>query len=258
MRVRCVVGAVIVLMAALAGCADNRVRTNDASRSPTTDRGRASTDPHTTAADGTASAGSAVDDNARVGSAGSALLSAQSPSVAVEVDRSPRAQLNVDPHSVLGEELRKHGRKRKVTAGSDGAVPAQDVYTADGVREISATAGQARSDKDRPSVYVLSLEGRYEDENVTGVAFAATSFAVFPDQIHGGLLGMNAEDFETAVLVHELGHLFGLVNLTGKGAVHEEPEHIVGTRTCRHLWACRVEMRPPLTRWLPSKARMTA
>ena len=31
--------------------------------------------------------------------------------------------------------------------------------------------------------------------------------------------------YETSVVVHELGHLFGLVNLTGKGAFHEDPEH---------------------------------
>lgn len=26
-------------------------------------------------------------------------------------------------------------------------------------------------------------------------------------------------------MVHELGHLFGLVNLTGEGAFHEDPDH---------------------------------
>ena len=107
----------------------------------------------------------------------------------------------------------------------DGSAPAQEVYTAEDLRAITAASRETSSAPSRPAIYVLVLEGRYENDRVTGVAFGATSFAVFPDQIGGGLLGLEPESFETAVLVHELGHLFGLVDLTGEGAFHEDAQH---------------------------------
>lgn len=229
--VRRVAAVAVVLLAGLAACAGGPATPGEdgspgaGPRNTATTRPPKAGDPSTTAGNGTAAAGGAVDDDGRLGSAGRELLSPASPSAVIEVDRSPGARLNVDPRAVLGEKLRQHGGKDSVTAGNDGAVPEQEVYTAEDLRAITTTARQVRSAPDRPAVYVLVLEGRYENERATGVAFSATSFAVFPEQISGGLLGTNAEAFEEAVLVHELGHLFGLVDLTGEGAFHEDPEH---------------------------------
>lgn len=178
-----------------------------------------------TAAEGTAAASGAVDDDAALGSAGPVLLSPSVPEAVVEVDRSPGADLAVDPRAVVARALREHGGKTSVAAGADSEVPAKPVYTADDLRAITDRGRGSRSAPGRPAVYVLVLEGRYENERVTGVAFSATAFAVFPDQIGSGALGLDRTAYETSVVVHELGHLFGLVDLTGKGAFHEDPEH---------------------------------
>lgn len=175
--------------------------------------------------EGTASAGGAVDDSATLGSAGDALLSPEVPSAVVEVDRSEGARLAADALGVVAEELQEHGSKQVGASDRSGAVPSAEVYTADDLRALAASHRGSSSEPDRVAVYVLVLEGRYEDERVTGVAFAATSFAIFPEQISGGILGLDTAAYEEAVLVHELGHLFGLVDLTGAGEFHEDPEH---------------------------------
>lgn len=166
-----------------------------------------------------------VDDAGPVGSAGAVLLSPSSSSVVIEIDRSANGSLRADAAAVLGEELREHGGKQQILRGGDSQVPSKDIYSAADLRSITADHRATRSSTDRPSIYVLVLEGRFENERATGVAFSATAFAIFPDQLGGGLLGTQRAQFETAVLVHELGHLFGLVDLTGQGDFHEDPDH---------------------------------
>lgn len=216
--------ALVVLMLVMSSACVAEVRRERQGVQPKTTT-RPGTPSESTDKAAAAGGGDGVDDEGALGSAGPALLSPANPDVAIEVDRSPNGRLEVDPRQVLGEELRKHGGKKSVVAGQDGEVPAQEVYTAADLRSMTDRARQTQSKPAQPAIYVLVLEGRYENDQVTGVAFAATAFAIFPGQISGGLLGTNPDAFETAVLVHELGHLFGLVNLTGEGAFHEDPKH---------------------------------
>ena len=204
--------AVLLTSAFLVGCAP---RDESASR----DAPPAGGGPTTTAAPPAAS------DTGDVGSAAKALLSPGVPAAVIEVDTAPGARLSGDVIDALRDPLARHGHKRSVTTGGASDLPARPVYTAGDLRDLAAASRITRSEPGRAAVYVMVLPGRFEDASATGVAFDATAFAVFPEQISGGLLGLNAGEFERAVLVHELGHLFGLVDLTGHGAFHEDPEH---------------------------------
>ena len=58
--------------------------------------------------------------------------------------------------------------------------------------------------------------GVYEEDSVLGVAVDASTVALFSDTIEeaDGPFGRpSVEDVENSVLVHEVGHLLGLVNL---------------------------------------------
>lgn len=155
-----------------------------------------------------------------------ALLSPSIAAAIVEVDTTDGVELTSRARRALVDALRAHGGKRTVTAGGAGTVPAADVYTVADLRRLAAAHRSTRSDGNRVSVYVLVLEGEFVDDAVTGVAFEASSFAIFPDTLGGGLLSAASyPQFEESVAVHELGHLFGLVDLTGHGAFHEDPEH---------------------------------
>ena len=62
-----------------------------------------------------------------------------------------------------------------------------------------------------------------------GVAVDASTVALFSDSIEeaDGPFGRpSVEDVENSVLVHEVGHLLGLVNLVYESPVdHEDPDH---------------------------------
>lgn len=167
--------------------------------------------------------GPAIEDRGRLGAMGRALLSAQVPEAVIEIDTTPGDALTGQARDALRSRLAEHGMKQSVGLGASSTVPAQAVYTTDQLRALMESHRAAYSTSSRVAVYVMVLSGRYEDDGVLGVTFNASSFAVFPEQIGGGLLGLNYANFEEAVVVHELGHLFGLVNLTGKGAFHEDP-----------------------------------
>ena len=76
---------------------------------------------------------------------------------------------------------------------------------------------------------ILFPEGTYSEENVLGVAVDASTMALFGDSIEeaDGLFGRpSVEDVENSVIVHEAGHLLGLVNLVYQSPVdHEDDDH---------------------------------
>jgi len=166
------------------------------------------------------------DDAGALGSMGPALLSPAVPAVVLEVDTTADKALTARARQALQDALVTHGGKRTVRFGGASTVPSSDAYTVAELRELAANHRATASSAEQLSVYVLVLEGAFEVDGVTGVAFEASSFALFPDTIRNGLLpAMSYPSFEQSVAVHELGHLFGLVNITGHGAFHEDPEH---------------------------------
>lgn len=186
--------------------------------------------PDNGAADGGGSDGDGVvdagfDDHGAVGSLGDALLSASVPNVIVEIDSTPDEQLTDAARTGLSGALADHGGKAvSFTGGSD--VAPQQEYSAGDLRRIARANRSESSSGDTLTAHVLVLSGRFENESALGVAFDASSFAIFPDRIRAGVVAsLNYDRFEQAVVVHELGHLFGLVNLTGEGGFHEDADN---------------------------------
>ncbi len=168
-------------------------------------------------------------DRRLVGSLGWALLSPEVPRVVLEVDQLGGAELSAQAIDALKQALADDGGKATVEVVSGTvpeATPPEGGYTLD---DLVTVAGDHR---DRPSgdgtaaLHVLVLPGRFEARGVTGAAFHATTIAVFPEEL-GRMLppGAGVAAFQAAVAVHELGHTFGLVNRTGQGAFHEDPDH---------------------------------
>ncbi len=65
--------------------------------------------------------------------------------------------------------------------------------------------------------YVLYLDGEYADnKNVIGLAYSADSFVIFQSNIKKNVnqfgIPPTAQDVEKSVLIHEFGHLLGLVS----------------------------------------------
>lgn len=179
-------------------------------------------------------------DRRLVGSLGWALLSQDVARAELEVDHAGEAVLESEALASLEAALREHGGKTSVETVTEGGLPPRDVYSDQDLRSLAADHRDTHSGDGSVSVYVLVLPGRFEVQGVPGVAFAATAFALFPDVVGPRLLpGASVAAFHTTLAIHELGHLFGLVNLTGVGGFHEDernPGHAESEDSVMH-WA---------------------
>lgn len=76
-------------------------------------------------------------------------------------------------------------------------------------------------------VFLLYADANYNESNVIGIAYRNTSMAIFGKTVvasSGGINQVPRSKLETVGLLHEMGHLFGLVNLGSPMQVnHEDP-----------------------------------
>lgn len=169
----------------------------------------------------------AVDDHGSVGDLGRVLLDGAVPEAVVEVDASPGVSLGDAGRSGLSGALGEHGGKSVSFAGGD-ELASRDEWSTEQIREAASGARDTSSSTSRATVHVLVLDGGHARGGVLGIAVDASTVALFPEEMSGGPVSDAAfgrSEIETAVSVHELGHLFGLVNVTGQGGFHEDPEH---------------------------------
>jgi hypothetical protein len=169
--------------------------------------------------------GLSFNDGGSIGSLGPALLDASVTQAVIEIDTGR----GTSPDDAQGEAMRvaleRFGGKTKVEFSGSDEVPADQSYTQDALRQLEADHRQTHSRPGLVSIYILVLPGESEDENALGETFGASSIAIFPERIEGVLATLNRGGFERAVMLHELGHLFGLVNITNHGGFHEDPDH---------------------------------
>ena len=74
---------------------------------------------------------------------------------------------------------------------------------------------------------IIFPSGTYDDSSVLGVAVDASTVALFGDSIqtaNGPFNRPSVEDVENSVIVHEVGHLLGLVNLVYQSPADHEDE----------------------------------
>lgn len=109
-------------------------------------------------------------------------------------------------------------------------------WTSGDLRSTENELREHHASGDTAVLYVLYLAGHFSpapsEGRVLGVAYGSTSFAIFQDTVEdasrqAGLvpLPFQASDLERSVLVHEFGHILGLVNVgTPMVRPHEDPE----------------------------------
>jgi hypothetical protein len=169
--------------------------------------------------------GLSFNDNGAIGSLGPALLTATVTQAVIEIDVGRGTTADAAQGESIRAALERFGGKTKVDFRGSDEVPAAQSYTQDALRQLEADHRQTHSRPGSVSIYILVLPGESEDENALGETFGASSIAIFPERIEGLLATLNRSRFEKSVMVHELGHLFGLVNITNHGAFHEDPDH---------------------------------
>ena len=179
----------------------------------------------------TAHSGETHADTSAVGSAASVIIGPEGGDMVIEADGvadriagdgvfdaffavlGPHTRFTAPPERVHGDEI---------DAGLTGGV-----WTLSDVREVEAKYRQSPplSDDGTVSLYMLFVDGAEADENVMARAYSGTSMVVYKDAISAVCMDQRrwiedeevAENFcsamITASLVHEVGHLVGLVDV---------------------------------------------
>lgn len=162
------------------------------------------------------------------------VRSTHAQSLVLELDAAPGLEAREAARDYaadrLGAVIDKPGGVRWV---SDGELPASDdgVWTFEELRELADTHRDLAIEEDAVKIHVLYVDGRYEDADVLGVAWANRHLAMFPQRLDevcdGFLIGEPlCRVAESSVLLHELGHVVGLVD-NGIPMVddHRDEEH---------------------------------
>lgn len=183
--------------------------------------------------DGSGTEATPVADRGPVGANGRAMLRGDRARLVIEVD--VQEGLRADPAALdhLVAELGRYAEKPGGIQLTGGNTFSSD-RTAWSPAELRAVADANRStssDGGTVSLYLLYVRGGFhsggEETNAIGVAHSASELALFPERWSGlgDVLG-SARAIERAVLVHELGHALGLVNLTYTSPTdREDPDH---------------------------------
>ena len=106
----------------------------------------------------------------------------------------------------------------------------EDPWSANDVRELGDGAKSSSPQSGSTLTWqILFPAGTYDDTSVLGVAVDASTVAIFKDSIDEAeniFRRPSAEKIENSVLVHEVGHLLGLVNTVYTSPVdHEDSSH---------------------------------
>lgn len=108
--------------------------------------------------------------------------------------------------------------------------PAADkIINREDVLELERNSRSVYTNGKELGLYILYTNGRYINEKIAGLAYRNTSAVLFGQMIrdHSGKIGQpDRTKLETTVLLHEVGHLLGLIN-KGSDMVsdHQDEDH---------------------------------
>lgn len=196
--------------------------------------------------DNSGDSGNSYSHTRSVGYSSNDLLSSEFSRLEIEVDfvsgyQPSQTALN-NLKSFLESRLNKPGGI-SIVLDDELSSPGKSSFTTQEVYEIEKQHRDSFTDGSTLSAYFLILDAPYQQENVLGVAYFNTSMALFESVIRentGGFGQPSAATVESSVLMHEFGHILGLVD-TGSNMVtnHEDAEHEkhCNNENCLMYWA---------------------
>ena len=125
---------------------------------------------------------------------------------------------------------------KRETVKSEGVVATFDAqlpgtrssYSLNDLLALEQRYRRLHSNGEVATIWIAALNGDYAGGSGTlGLAFTATAFALFEDQIQQAAnVFVSADSIERSVITHEMGHLLGLVNIGYRSHYdHEDPQH---------------------------------
>lgn len=166
--------------------------------------------------------------NKAVGASANELLSAEKPSIVLEVNYMKGFALQSSTLNSLNSFLSTYTKKgafqvvqKEITASGKDSLSLAEI---DKIERQNRTTFNSTN---QVSVYLLVTDGGYNPENTVGFAYRNTSIVLLGKTISkfsGGANQVPRSKLELGTLEHEFGHLFGLVNVgTPMQTTHNDP-----------------------------------
>ena len=133
-----------------------------------------------------------------------------------------------DALNLLKQRVQEVTDKSTITVSQSSFGSTDNSYTLEEILELEDKQRTRFKSGNTFVIHILYLNGEYSDNDQTlGLAYSGTSFAIFKEKIEdAAFLLISAKDIEKSVLVHEFGHLLGLVNNGYQSPHdHEDPQH---------------------------------
>ena len=146
--------------------------------------------------------------------------------------------------------LREYTDKEEITHQMGDVISYQDTKPVYNEGYLTYLEDRYRQEETRDNtlvIYVLYLNGEWEKEGVLGLSYRGTNIVIFKEMIMTSAARSTNLDYssiETSVLIHEWGHLIGLVG-RGYDSEHEDHEypHHCNQEAGRCVMAASVEIR---------------
>ena len=133
-----------------------------------------------------------------------------------------------DALNLLKQRIQEVTDKSTITVSQSSFGSTDNSYTLEEILELENKQRTRFKNGNTFVVHILYLNGEYSDNDQTlGLAYSGTSFAIFKEKIEdAAFLLISSKDIEKSVIVHEFGHLLGLVNNGYQSPHdHEDPQH---------------------------------
>ena len=179
-------------------------------------------------------------DGGSVGTANTAIIrSSPDPNIVIEADYYPGSQPEAGVLTFLKNHLTAVTGKASVSISPEGTAitsPASKTrYSQSDIFAIEAANRGTHTSGDTVSLYLLFLNAPYASDTgpkpyTVGLSYEATGYACFQSVLstNAGAVGQpdSLLNLEESDVIHEIGHLMGLVNLgTPMVTSHQDPAH---------------------------------
>ena len=138
----------------------------------------------------------------------------------IEVVYANGTQPSLSSLAVLEDRIRTYsvdGDNRSIAFTFETFEPDKDVYYSRNLRDLEDEHRVYFNDDNKSALFVLYLNGRFSISNAVGFAYDDSSFAIFQENIIDYLgstsIPVSLHSYEASILVHEWGHIIGLVNI---------------------------------------------
>ncbi|MFQ5919248.1 MAG: hypothetical protein ACE5I4_04290 [Thermoplasmata archaeon] len=152
------------------------------------------------------------------------------PDLVVEVDYTPGDRPTASALNLLQARLSEHTAKESIRLVFEVIEVNETLFTTLDLLDLERLHRNEATGGDTFALYILSISGELTngDGMALGAAYTASSLAMFKDVIRVATIGPGPSiaEVESSVLVHEIGHLMGLVNLVYTSElVYEDAVH---------------------------------